>query len=197
VFPARGAPTNIIIGGADDTTTLSVVASSELNTLISDVEDRFILQKTNSNLDYLLPTIANELMLLLDGIGDRFVIKHADSNILLSNLYPITLIGDSTPPLLSGISVKNSGYGIVQITWTSDEFAASVVDYGTQSGSYPQKVIDEYYRKNHEVTLNGLTIGEKYYYRITNTDRSGNSTQTQESSFTVNRPIFLPLVVSK
>jgi hypothetical protein len=194
VLPAHGQTEVIAVNGADATSNLSLAASSSLNTLIDTVEPRFVMQYANANRYYTLVPIPYILQTLLGQVGDRFIIQYANSNRLYTLTYPTNLIGDTTPPQMSGLAVNSMGGGIVTISWVTDEPATAALRYGTQSGTYTQMFNDDLYYKLHGFTLSGLTAGTSYYYRIGNTDRSGNSTESQELSFKVSGFIYLPLI---
>ena len=80
---------------------------------------------------------------------------------------------DTVPPIISQVS---SSISITQatITWTTDENASSLVDYGittfygSTSGNASERVT------SHTVTLSGLTGQTKYYYRVRSNDANSN-----------------------
>jgi len=95
-------------------------------------------------------------------------------------------------------SASMMGSDTAVITWTTDEFATSVVLYGVKPGVYPQTVSDPLYAKQHRITLTELTLGATYYYRVQSTDRSDNTTTSSEQSFTAQPyfySVYLPLVM--
>ena len=138
--------------------------------------------------------ISSDLQGLLAQAGDRIAFQYANANRLYGFTYPLGLVGDTTPPLISGLAVNSIGTGVVMISWTTNEFAATTLRYGVQPGIYTQTITDTLYYKLHEFTVSGLTIGARYYYRIVNTDRSGNGFQSQEYNFTVPSFVYLPLI---
>lgn len=194
VLPAHGQTGVIVVNGADATSNSSLAASSGLNTLIANVEPRFVVQYANANRYYTLMPIPNILQTLIGQVGDRFIIQYANSNRLYTLPYPTNLIGDTTPPQISGLAVNPMGGGTVAISWVTDEPATATLRYGTQSGAYTQMLTDDLYYKLHGFTASGLSVGTIYYYRIGNTDRSGNSTESQELSFKISGFIYLPLI---
>ena len=111
-------------------------------------------------------------------------------------VYPRSLVGDTTAPVISARSAAPAAGGI-KVTWTTDEFADSTVVFGTQPGVYPQTRSDPLYVKSHVILLTGLTPGT-YYYRVQSRDQSGNLAQSAEGSFTVSAMIpraYLPLLL--
>jgi hypothetical protein len=187
----RGQSDGIIVDGADETTTLTVAGSANLNALIADVRPRLEVWYANS-IHYYDITVPSGLPSLIE---DRMIIWYANSNRTHTLAYPAGLTEDTTPPQISELTTTPVGTHSVRVSWRTDEFAASSLEYGTQSGAYTETVTDTLYRKLHEVTLTGLTTGRTYYFRLRNTDRSDNTGVSSEHSFTVHVPVYLPLVV--
>jgi hypothetical protein len=107
------------------------------------------------------------------------------------------MIGDSEAPQGSGIEFETTGTYTTTVTWTTDEYADSTVECGTESGAYTMTFSDTLYVKIHAVTLTGLTPETRYYCRITSTDPSGSTYQSQEFSFEQAEEtfVYLPLVL--
>ena len=78
-WPVRGQSGDIIVNNADATTTLTVTGSSDLNTLITDVGPRSVLQHANSIWYYGISPIPSDLQTLLGQVGHRSVIQYANS----------------------------------------------------------------------------------------------------------------------
>ncbi len=66
--------------------------------------------------------------------------------------------------------------GSAQITWTTDKYSHSEIDYGTDPASLGLSISSPALVTSHALSLNGLTIGATYYFRVTSTDFSNNST---------------------
>jgi hypothetical protein len=194
VAPARGQPDDFVVTNADQLTTLAVSASSSLNGLIAGVTSRFVVQYANHIRYYAMTPIAASLQTLLGQVGDRFVIRYANANRLYAFTYPMEMLADVTPPQITGVTVARLDAGSVRISWFTNEFATSRLQYGAQTGTYTHTITDSLYYKLHEVVLTGLVPGTTYYYTIGSTDRSGNPTDSQEYSFTAASPVFLPFV---
>lgn len=186
---------NFVIVNADASNTLSMTASSGLNALIANVADRIVLQYANASRYYGLVPAPAGLLTLMGQVDNRFVLQYANANAWYAFGFPVSLIGDHNPPLASNIAAAGAGAGSVLITWTTNEYTASIIDYGIQPGVYPQSVTDDLFKKQHELLLSGLSSGETYYYRIRSTDRSGNQSQSQEQSFAGSIPVFMPLII--
>ncbi|MBE7530647.1 MAG: fibronectin type III domain-containing protein [Chloroflexi bacterium] len=183
-----------IIENADDTAYLNMVASAELNALIANVAPHMIVEFANALRDYDMVAVPGGLQTLLQQVAPRMVIEFANANRFYTLDYPAALIGDTAVPQVSGVSATSSGDNVT-VRWTTNEYTTSVLQHGTQSGVYPTSVEDNWYRLSHAITLSGLTPGATYYYRLQNTDRSGNSAQSGEYSFTATQSVYLPVIV--
>ncbi|MDQ1382985.1 MAG: hypothetical protein QOG65_364, partial [Actinomycetota bacterium] len=108
----------------------------------------------------------------------------------VSGSYTATYTADTTPPVISGVTATAATNGDVPVTWTTDELSSSQVAYGTTASTLNSSQSDPAAVTSHTVTLHGLTAGTKYYYRVTSSDRAGNSATAPASpappaSFTV------------
>lgn len=102
---------------------------------------------------------------------------------------------DILPPVLSGVSVANSGRN-TNLSFTSNETVKVKVYYDTtrltvrDSGlSFGTPTIsglvvsDDSFSTNKQITLNNLLPNTTYYYSVMTTDASGNITMTWPTSF--------------
>jgi len=163
----------------EDLTTLP----SSLRTLLDQVSARVVVQYANIIHQCDLIALPSAFQTLLEQVSDRVVIQYANTNRQESLAYPTALFNDTTAPQLSGITVKPSGSGSVIISWTTGEFAASVVYYGTQPGVYPNTVSDPLYTEQHGIVLTGLLPETTYYFLVSSTDQSDNTATSAEQSF--------------
>ena len=60
------------------------------------------------------------------------------------------------------------------ITWTTNEPSSSRVDYGTSAASLNLTTNDAALVTSHSVTLNTLTPGTTYFFRVRSTDAATN-----------------------
>ena len=194
-IPALSQPEQFIIQNADASNTFTLVSSSGLGALISNIPLRFVLANANDNVFQALEPAPAALLALLGQVPGRFVLRHANANRFFPLNYSLELINDATPPQVSQVAAGAVSGNRIRITWTSNEFTTSLVEYGSQSGVYADSISDNQYSVQHEITISGASSGVTYYYRITNTDRSGNSAQSAEYSFVATTPLFLPMVV--
>lgn len=192
INPVLSEADQFIISNADAVVYLSTSPSAELNALISDVSPRFIVEYANGIKYYGMTPISVELQTLVEQVADRFVIQYANANRFYSLTYPLELIGDNIPPQISNLSAKSNG----AVQWNTDEYTTCEVRYGTQSGIYPYMISDPLFYKLHQIMLTSLTPGTTYYYKVSCTDRSGNTTESTEQSFVASLAIYfyIPLV---
>jgi hypothetical protein len=88
---------------------------------------------------------------------------------------------DNTPPIISDVVIT---FHSVTISWTTNEDSTSLVEYGTQSGSYTSTKYDSSYNISHSITLTDLSPNTTYYFAVSSTDKAGNSIQSEEYNFT-------------
>ncbi len=82
---------------------------------------------------------------------------------------------DNVPPQISNITVTQSIAGSATISWTTNEAATSKVDYGTLPNQLTMNEASVSLVTMHNITLNGLTSGTTYHFRVTATDVALNS----------------------
>jgi peptidoglycan/xylan/chitin deacetylase (PgdA/CDA1 family) len=95
-----------------------------------------------------------------------------------------TTAPDTTPPVITNVTASDITSNSATITWDTDEPADSLVKYGTTSGSYTDSKYDSTLVTSHSVTPTGLTASTTYYYVVSSTDPSGNTSESSEHSFT-------------
>lgn len=83
------------------------------------------------------------------------------------------------------------------ISWSTDRTANSFVKYGTKSGDYGDEVGSSEQVAYHEITLNNLTPGTTYYYKVLWTDEDGNTGSSAELSFETDPAPFISAVKVK
>lgn len=88
---------------------------------------------------------------------------------------------DLTPPLITDIGVATDEASAT-ITWTTDEVATSIVDYGL-TGSYTDSVSDPAFTAAHSVVVTGLTPGTLYHFEIVSVDLAGNVAVSGDLTF--------------
>ncbi len=90
---------------------------------------------------------------------------------------------DTTPPVISGISVSNLSASAVTVSFTTDENAYNQVEYGLTTGLGSYTGLTNVSTTSHQVLVGNLSSSTTYYYRITAKDPSGNEALSQILSF--------------
>lgn len=88
--------------------------------------------------------------------------------------YAVSYGPDIAPPTISGLSVSAVGATTATVSWTTNEPATSVVNYGTNPSALTQSASNSTLVTTRSMPLSGLTPGTTYYYRVTSTDAAGN-----------------------
>lgn len=164
---------------------------SALQGLLANVTPRITTDRANTIAHKPLVAVPADLQALFGQVSDRIVFAFANSSRHVPLSYPLQLIGDTTPPVVTNVAGAATG-STLEVTWTTNEFADSTVLYGTQSGNYTGTVNDPLFVRQHRIVVTGLTAGNTYYYRVRSTDLSGNTTTGPERSIVARSSIFLP-----
>jgi hypothetical protein len=228
-YLVRGQSTGFVIDRADATNTLAMTGSSDLNPLIQSAQprfvlqyanssglipilappaglvillqsaqDRFVLQYANSSKTFPISPVPGDLSALLETAENRYVLQYANLTHTLALTYPVGLIGDTSAPTVSTVSTTVQGDSL-SLTIQTSEYTTAILDIGASPGDYTITLSDDLYDTEHVFTPSGLQTGVTYYYRVTLTDRSGNSTRTPENTFTFTpmKQLYLPLLTSQ
>jgi hypothetical protein len=107
--------------------------------------------------------------------GDIVTAAYADADDGTGNpavVYATATI-DLTPPTISQVKVASVGETAATISWTTDEPAASALDYGlTKSGG--SFVSDALLTTEHQLSISPLQENATYYFGVAATDEAGN-----------------------
>ena len=132
-----------------------------------------------------------------DDLGNVTVFNHTvtqdemDAGGFVQN---ITLyIPDTTPPIITNISIVSVTKNSATITWETDELSDSLVKYGTEPGNYTETAYNAADVIYHSIDLVGLVSNTTYYYVVNSTDPIGNSAQSVESNFTTFPEIIIEI----
>jgi hypothetical protein len=107
----------------------------------------------------------------------------------------LTPVIDVDSPLISEVNVDES-YDSAIITWTTDEPATSVVDYGTEN-TYGSSVSDSNYVTSHSVEVTGLSSSTTYHFVVTSVDSSNNLASSSDTIFTtISPPVLESITIS-
>lgn len=167
-------------------------APAQLANELSQALPRYVIQFANANRFVRVTNTPAAFDTLLQNTTPRFIVQFANSLRAEPLLFPVELVDDNTPPTISQPDTTQPTGNSVRISWTTNEFATSEIRYGTSPGSYPWTVSDPLYVKEHVIVIPDLSEGD-YYYRIFNTDLSGNVRQSAQHTFTVVEQSFLYL----
>ncbi len=80
---------------------------------------------------------------------------------------------DFDPPEISDVQITDVDENSVTITWTTDEDADSLVNYGLQE-DYGIIHVPTVERTSHSITLDKLEEGRTYFFRVVSSDENGN-----------------------
>ena len=90
---------------------------------------------------------------------------------------------DTTPPAIGSVAAGTITDTSATITWTTDENADSIVEYGLTT-AYGSAIGDAALVLNHAVNLTGLIPNMTYHYRVHSADAAGNQAVSGDYSFT-------------
>jgi len=94
---------------------------------------------------------------------------------------------DKEGPEISEIEIE-TGQTYAEVEWKTNEKANSKVWFSISSEVHPQSPTDFVssggFVEAHTLTINGLTPNTVYYYIIQSTDESGNTSKSEEKTFT-------------
>ena len=100
-------------------------------------------------------------------------------------VHDITInLPDTTPPVITNITIVSKTKNSATITWDTDELSDSLIKYGTEPGSYIQTEYNATCVILHTLDLTGLTSNTTYYYVVNSTDINSNSAPSEECNFT-------------
>jgi len=104
---------------------------------------------------------------------------------------------DSTPPVVTALSTSGITGTDATITWTTNEAATSLVEYGTTTAYGTSSAPDNTLVTGHTKALSGLAPATTYHYRIKSADAAGNLATSGDNTFTTTTaPDTTPPVIS-
>jgi len=190
--PTNPVPIKTIFVVNADTSSDQNLSSVSIPTQPSPLKEIFII-----NEDAALKKNLSTVSIPTEPLPIREIFIHLeDAKYFEELLFPKELINDTTPPIITNITVTNITYDSATIKWDTDEFANSLVKYGISSGAYTKQEYDELFVKNHSVSLYNLSPGTKYYFVVKSVDLSGNSVESSEYSFTTSGTLNQPPIAS-
>lgn len=216
----------IIVDGADSTWRSNITASIGVDANIQPIQPSLVAQYTNATLKYkllmvppglqaqldeLVQSVASDfanavayehlvaiptnLQAMLTGMFPAVETQFANSSYYTSLHYPLALMEDTVAPVVNNMKVQST-LTSTALTWSTNEFARCVTNYGSQPSNYTQTIANALYYQSHGLTLQNLTQGVTYFVQFICTDPSGNTSTSPEFTFTmiVEQQIWLPLI---
>jgi hypothetical protein len=113
-------------------------------------------------------------------------------NLALIEIPPATVITpppDTSPPVISGVTVSAIGQTNATINWTTDEPASTQVAYGATSAYGTNTAINTSLTTSHSQMLSGLTASTTYHYQVRSADAAGNAAASVDAGFTTAAPV--------
>ena len=159
--------------------------TAELTTTFEDLlllPRSFVIDMTLSS-DQLTGSIVAHLIVEVAPTTTEHVMlsANADSTVL-ADAIKFEFIGiDTDSPVITDVQVSDVTLDSAVITWQTDELSTSEVAYTSTAGDYTAS--DSGMVILHSIPLTGLTPGTDYYYKVSSTDVTGNSTESDEYSF--------------
>jgi len=89
---------------------------------------------------------------------------------------------DTTPPIISDVSLSGLTSTSITISWTTDEPATSTVYYGLDE-NYGFDKSDQTLKINHTITLTGLDPDTSYHFQVESSDSLGNTATSEDNTF--------------
>ncbi|MCC6234388.1 MAG: S8 family serine peptidase [Verrucomicrobiales bacterium] len=80
---------------------------------------------------------------------------------------------DLVPPVITGVS-GGTRFGRVEVTWETDEASDSRVEFGSSATLLDRVSTSRIPVESHRLALEGITPGQKVYYRVVSRDLAGN-----------------------
>ncbi len=100
---------------------------------------------------------------------------------------PIIPPNDNTPPVITDVVTAPNDVSAF-ISWTTDELATSVVNYGLDT-NYGSTVDSLALKTSHTLELTGLQPNTTYFYEITSADANDNTASVTGSFTTAAEPV--------
>ncbi len=94
---------------------------------------------------------------------------------------------DTTPPLISSISMVNITASAATIRWLTNEASDSQVEYGLTKAYGNSTPLDTTKVTSHSQTLTGLVRNTLYHYRVKSRDAAGNLAVSGDRTFRTTR----------
>ena len=153
------------------------------------------MQLSNDNVTYTAPEayVTSKSWTLPVGDGTKTVyVKFKDAAGNWSSPASDSIALDTTPPTISAAGTSNLASTSATIVWTTNEPAASQVEYGLTTAYGSLTPLDSTLVTSHSVTISGLSANTLYHYRVHSTDGAGNLAISADLTFTTAPPDTTP-----
>jgi len=95
---------------------------------------------------------------------------------------PVTPPAENKTLLIKDVSTSSETENSVVITWTTNEPATSVVDYGKEA-DYGLTASSDELTTQHNLTLTGLEPNSAYHFQVTSVDKAGKEASSIDDIF--------------
>jgi hypothetical protein len=112
------------------------------------------------------------------------IARDAAGNIGTSAAVTVTVVNDTPPPIVSGVTASSITAAGSTISWTTNTVSDSQVEYGTTTAYGSMSALNPSLVASHVVTLGGLTDGTVYHFRVRSRDAAGNLAISGDLTFT-------------
>lgn len=107
--------------------------------------------------------ISEELLNTTRSVAPRVIAEYSSKTAKMPLVFPKELLNDTTPPIITNVTIANITDNSATIKWDTCEMAGNLVKYGKVSGIYTQSKSNPLFVTNHTITLEGLSPGATYY----------------------------------
>lgn len=176
--------TNIVVSAVTETSVTISWSTSEAANSVVDFGVTLAFELGSSTNSDFVTAHAISLTGLSSGTSYYFRIKSTDpsGNMSTSATQTFSTL-DQTGPIVSNLSVVDLTQSSARVTWTTNESASSIVQYGKNENYESQKSTTKLLT-THSVILTGLQKATSYHYRLRLEDAAGNPTVTTDQIFT-------------
>jgi uncharacterized lipoprotein YddW (UPF0748 family) len=94
----------------------------------------------------------------------------------------LLITNDTTPPIISNVTVTQRTQTSARINWATDEASTSIVDYGPNAG-YGSSVTNNTMVTVHSIILSNLTPNFAYHFRVRSRDSLSNLATSANFTF--------------
>jgi hypothetical protein len=122
-------------------------------------------------------------MLPISGVAGTWANPSSITINAYGQVIAISGVADTTAPVISAIGSSPTGSGAT-ITWTTDDFSDSQVEYGTTTGYGSTTTLNTTPVLSHNVSITGTPPSTLYHYRVKSRNTVGLLTTSGDNTFT-------------